>query len=95
MGKDTEQLGMYGGWSQEEPAKPERLMGSGMNQVSDGRSYPSVSHVQPHSSCSLEHDPSLRGVQYLSGCFSTSLVILAIMGQKGMAPKILTELLYS
>lgn len=46
---------------------PERqLMGSGMDQVSDGRSYPNVSHVQPQSSCSLEYDPSLRGVQYLN-----------------------------
>ena len=69
MGKDIEQVGMYGGWSQEEAAMPDRLMGSGMNQVSDGRSYPSVSDVQPHSSCSLEHDPSLRGVQYLSWVF--------------------------
>lgn len=74
---------------------PDRLMGSGMNQVSDGRSYPAsvMSSHTPHAP--LEHDPSLEGHQYLSGCFSTSLVILAIMGREGMAPKKLTELLYS
>lgn len=66
-----------------------------MNHVSDGRSYSAsvMSSHTPHAPWNTILPWEVCSISV--GCFSTSLVISAIIGQEGMAPNKLTELLYS